>query len=86
MTRSQSQAQLLLTKEQLDAQLDQYMSCTKAALDQELDNYMKNAMELEWSGLVQCGVCVRSKLWRWAVNVYYRLMWTASFWDTEIKV
>ncbi|KAH9642616.1 hypothetical protein HF086_011209 [Spodoptera exigua] len=46
ITRSQSQNRIL-TKEELDAQLDQYMSCTKAALDQELDNYMKNAMELE---------------------------------------
>ena len=48
VTRSQSHAQLQLTKEELDAQLDQYMSCTKAALDAELDNYMKNAMDLEW--------------------------------------
>lgn len=46
ITRSQSQNRIL-TKEELDAQLDQYMSCTKAALDQELDNYMRNAMELE---------------------------------------
>ncbi|XP_059045929.1 chromatin target of PRMT1 protein-like isoform X2 [Achroia grisella] len=35
------------TKEELDAQLDQYMAGTKSALDKELDNYMKNAMELE---------------------------------------
>ncbi|PZC77437.1 hypothetical protein B5X24_HaOG203387 [Helicoverpa armigera] len=46
MTRSQSQPRLL-SKEELDAQLDQYMSSTKAALDKELDNYMKNAMDLE---------------------------------------
>lgn len=37
----------LLTKEELDAQLDQYMAGTKAALDRELDDYMKNAMDLE---------------------------------------
>ncbi|XP_026739020.1 chromatin target of PRMT1 protein-like [Trichoplusia ni] len=46
LSRSQSQSRLL-SKEELDAQLDQYMSCTKAALDQQLDNYMKSAMELE---------------------------------------
>ncbi|CAH0596521.1 unnamed protein product [Chrysodeixis includens] len=46
ITRSQSQSRLL-SKEELDAQLDQYMACTKAALDQELDNYMKSAMDLD---------------------------------------
>ncbi|KAJ0172034.1 hypothetical protein K1T71_012007 [Dendrolimus kikuchii] len=35
------------TKEELDAELDQYMASTKWALDKELDAYMKNAMELE---------------------------------------
>ncbi|XP_013173173.1 PREDICTED: chromatin target of PRMT1 protein-like [Papilio xuthus] len=35
------------TKEELDAQLDQYMSNTKSALDRDLDVYMKNAMEME---------------------------------------
>lgn len=69
ITRSQVQSRLLLTKDQLDAQLDQYMSGTKAALDQELENYMKNAMELEveWSDPVHSAVCVHSKQWEnWA--------------------
>ncbi|CAH2054004.1 unnamed protein product, partial [Iphiclides podalirius] len=35
------------TREELDAQLDQYMASTKSALDKELDAYMKSAMELE---------------------------------------
>ncbi|KAG6451344.1 chromatin target of PRMT1 protein [Manduca sexta] len=36
-----------VTKEELDAQLEQYMAGSKAALDKELDTYMKNAMDLE---------------------------------------
>ncbi|XP_050679601.1 chromatin target of PRMT1 protein-like isoform X2 [Leptidea sinapis] len=36
-----------VSKEELDLQLDQYMSSTKSALDKELDDYMKAAMELE---------------------------------------
>ncbi|XP_052750921.1 chromatin target of PRMT1 protein-like isoform X2 [Galleria mellonella] len=35
------------TKEELDAQLDQYMAGSKSALDKELEAYMKNAMDLE---------------------------------------
>lgn len=35
------------TKEELDAQLDQYMASTKSVLDKELDMYMKNAMEID---------------------------------------
>ncbi|XP_023954001.2 chromatin target of PRMT1 protein [Bicyclus anynana] len=37
----------LVTKEELDLQLDQYMASTKTALDRELDEYMKNTMEME---------------------------------------
>lgn len=33
------------TKEELDQQLDEYMSKTKNALDSELDQYMKDATE-----------------------------------------
>ncbi|XP_068619742.1 chromatin target of PRMT1 protein-like [Battus philenor] len=35
------------TKEELDAQLDEYMASTKMALDKELDVYMKNAMDID---------------------------------------
>ncbi|CAK1545380.1 unnamed protein product [Leptosia nina] len=35
------------TKEELDFQLEQYMSSTKSALDKQLDDYMRVAMECE---------------------------------------
>ncbi|XP_013191030.1 chromatin target of PRMT1 protein [Amyelois transitella] len=35
------------SKEELDAQLDQYMAGSKSALDKELEEYMKSAMELD---------------------------------------
>ncbi|CAG5056921.1 unnamed protein product [Parnassius apollo] len=45
--RNQTNQKPVPTKEELDAQLDQYMASTKTALDKELDAYMKSAMELE---------------------------------------
>ncbi|XP_014357862.2 chromatin target of PRMT1 protein [Papilio machaon] len=47
VTRNQVNEKKIPTKEELDAQLDQYMASTKSALDKELDVYMKNAMEME---------------------------------------
>ncbi|CAK1594190.1 unnamed protein product [Parnassius mnemosyne] len=47
VVRNQTNQKPVPTKEELDAQLDQYMASTKTALDKELDAYMKSAMELE---------------------------------------
>ncbi|XP_013147294.1 PREDICTED: chromatin target of PRMT1 protein-like [Papilio polytes] len=47
ITRNQMNVKKVPTKEELDAQLDQYMASTKSVLDKELDMYMKNAMEID---------------------------------------
>ncbi|XP_053615689.1 chromatin target of PRMT1 protein-like isoform X2 [Plodia interpunctella] len=46
MVRSQT-PKPVPSKEELDAQLDQYMSGSKTALDRELEEYMRSAVELE---------------------------------------